>query len=415
MSRESSRESLIGRSLPRIDSLDKALGRAKYAGDMVLPGMLYGKILRSPHAHAKILNIDTTKAEKIPGVKAVVTGIQDTPRNCFFGVTAQTRDQILLPYDKVRYMGEEVAAVAAIDEDAAEEALEEIKVEYGPLPHVLTWQEAMKEGAPLVHENRPQNIASRYLIHEGNVEDVLKKSDFVWEGRLSCDVASHALPEPFCAVVSFESSGKFNIWNQTQCPFQLRQALHNCLNVPLTDIRIHSLPMGGTHGGRSDSSPATFIACLLSQKAGRPVQIKLNREEVEDCMRDKASKLWDIRVGFKRDGQITAKDISMMLEAGAYASSAIVELWVPLLVDEVLWRSPNYRYDAYLIYTNKTIGSMMRTRSHIAPMSMEICFDETSKELGIDPIELRLINATKPDDITPTRSVVTSCGPGCAN
>jgi 4-hydroxybenzoyl-CoA reductase subunit alpha len=138
------------------------------------------------------------------------------------------------------------------------------------------------------------------------------------------------------------------------------------------------------------------------------VQIKFSREEVEDCMRDKAAKVWKMKVGFKKDGTITGRDIYMLLEAGAYASSAIVELWVPLLIDEVLWRAPNYRYDAFLIYTNKTISSMMRTRAHVGPMAMDVCLDQVSEVLGIDPIELRLKNAMLTNEITPSKSVITS-------
>ena len=405
-----SRESLIGKSLPRIDSVDKALGRAKYAADMVLPGMLFAKVVRSPYPHANILSVDTTEAEKLPGVKAVVTGIKDTPRGAVFGIIPHTRDHILLPYEKVRYVGEEVAAVAAVDEDTAEEAVDLIKVDYEPLPFVLTAEEAVKEGAPLVHEHRPGNLAARYLVDEGNIEEALKNSDVVWEKTFTCDVASHALPEPFTAIASYEPSGKFNLWMQTQCPFQTRQGLSNTLKVAPSDIRFHSLPMGGAHGGRSDTPPGAFIACLLSRKAGRPVQVKMTREEVEDCMRDKAAKVWTIKVGFKRDGAITGRDIRMILECGAYASSAIVELWVPLLIDEVLWRAPNYRYYADLIYTNKTISSMMRTRAHVGPMSMDVCFDQMSKELGIDPIELRLKNAVLLNEVVPSKSVVTSTG-----
>jgi CO/xanthine dehydrogenase Mo-binding subunit len=405
---EFEKTTLIGKDLPRVGSVDKAMGRARYAGDMVLPGMLFGKTLRSPHAHARIKSIDTSKAEKIIGVKAVVTGIHDTPRGGVFGIIPHTRDHILLPYDKVRYMGEEVAAVAAVDEDTAEEAIEAIKVEYEPLPFVLTWQDAMKEGAPLVHDHRPQNMAAHYLVNEGDVEAALKDSDYVWEHGFTCDVASHALPEPFTVVCDYEPSGKFNFWMQTQCPFQVRQGLHNTMKAPSSDIRLHSLPMGGAHGGRSDTPPAALIAGLLSRKAARPVQIKFSREEVEDCMRDKAAKVWKMKVGFKKDGTITGRDIYMLLEAGAYASSAIVELWVPLLIDEVLWRAPNYRYDAFLIYTNKTISSMMRTRAHVGPMAMDVCLDQVSEVLGIDPIELRLKNAMLTNEITPSKSVITS-------
>ncbi|MFH1487890.1 MAG: xanthine dehydrogenase family protein molybdopterin-binding subunit, partial [Pseudomonadota bacterium] len=410
-----SEATLIGKRLPREGSVDKALGRAKYTGDMVLPNMLYGKILRSPHAHARILSIDTSRAEKLPGVKAVVTGRTDTPlgpdgQPGKFGIVPATIDHVLLPIDRVRYMGEEVAAVAAVDEDTAEEAIGLIRVEYEVLPHVLTAEDAMKDGAPLIHEGKPKNIAAHYLIDEGDVEKGFAKSDLILEDTFTCDVQSHALPEPFATLVDYEPSGKFNIWNQTQCPFQNRQGLSNTLMVPLSDIRVHSGPMGGAHGGRSDTHPATFIACLLSRKAARPVLIKMSREEVEDAMRDKAAKSWTVKIGFKKDGTILARDITMLLEAGAYGSSAIVELWVPLLIDEVLWRAPSYRFNADLAYTNKTVSSMMRTRAHIGPMAAEILFDRAAEALGLDPLEIRLKNAVLPGEVVPSKSTVTSSG-----
>lgn len=400
-------ETLIGKEIPRIGSVDKALGLARYAADMKLPGMLYASVIRSPHPHARILSIDTSKAAKLPGVKAIVTGIADTPRGKLFGIIPHTRDHCLLPYDKVRYMGEEVAAVAAVDVDTAEEAADLIKVEYEPLPFVMDLEDAMAEGAPLVHEHRPGNLAAEYLVDEGNCEAAFKDSYYVYESTFGCDVASHALPEPYTAVVSYEPSGKFNLWHQTQCPFQNRQGLSNTLGVPLSDIRLHSLAMGGAHGGRSDTPPGAFIASLLSRKAGAPVQVKMTREEVEDCMRDKAKKIWNLKVGFTKDGTVTARAIEMLLECGAYASSAIVELWVPLLCDEVLWKAPSYRYHARLIYTNKTISSMMRTRAHVGPQSMDTCFVEAGEVLGIDPIELRLKNCMHTNDICPSKAVVT--------
>jgi CO/xanthine dehydrogenase Mo-binding subunit len=408
-------ETLIGKRLPRIGSVDKALGRAKYTGDIVLPGMLYGKILRSPYPHARILNIDTSKAEKVIGVKTVVTGKRDTPRDSkgrpgIFGIIPHTRDHILLPIDKVRYVGEEVAAVAAIDEDTAEEAIELIDVEYEPLPFVLTAEDAMKEGAPLVHEHRPRNIVAHYLVHEGDVEEGFRKSDYTFEDTFTCQTISHALPEPFTALVSYEPSGKLNVWTQTQCPFQMRQGLHNTLLAPLSDIRVHNVWSGAAFGGRSDTFPATFIACLLSRKAAKPVQIKLCREEVEDVMRDRASKIWKLKIGVKNDGTILAREINLIMDCGAYASSSIVALWVPLLIDEVLWRAPDYKYNAYLVYTNKTACSMMRTRANLGPMAAEVAFDRIAEHLGLDPIEIRLKNAIKQGEVVPTKSIVTSSG-----
>lgn len=406
---------LIGKRIPRIGSVDKVLGRAQYTADIVLPNMLYGKVLRSPYPHAKILNIDTSKAERLLGVKAVVTGKQDTPRRPdgrpgVFGIVPNTRDHVLLPIDKVRYVGEEVAAVAAVDEDTAEEAIELIEVQYEELPFVLTVEEAIKQGASIVHEHCPGNIAGRYLVDEGDVYEGFRKSDYVFEETFTCVAISHALPEPYTAIADYDPSGKFNLWAQTQCPFQNRQGLRNTLLVPLSDIRIHNVWSGAAFGGRSDTMPVAFIACLLSRKAGRPVRITLTREEVEDTGRDRASKIWHLKIGCKKDGTILAREIKMSLDCGAYASSSIVALWVPLLIDEVLWRAPNYRYEAHLVYTNKTVCSMMRSRANVGPMAADVAFDRIAEELGLNPIEIRLKNAIKEGEIVPTKSTVTSSG-----
>lgn len=406
---------LIGKRIPRIGSVDKVLGRAQYSGDIILPRMLCGRVLRSPYPHAKILNIDTSKAEKLPGVKAVVTGKKDTPR-CpdgkpgVFGIVPNTRDQVLLPIDKVRYVGEEVAAVAGIDEDTAEEAIELIDVEYEPLPFVLTAEEAMKEGAPLIHENVPGNIAGHYYVDEGNVEEGFRQSDYIYEDTFTCCAISHALPEPYTVVADYDPSNTFHVWAQTQCPFQNRQGLSNTLLVSLNNIRLHNVWSGAAYGGRSDTMPVAFIACLLARKAKRPVKITLTREEVEETGRDRAAKIWTLKQGLKRDGTILAREIKMSLDCGAYASSSIVALWVPLLIDEVLWRAPNYRYEGKLVYTNKTICSMMRSRANVGPMAAEIAFDKIAEDLGLDPIELRLKNAMKEGEVTPTKSTIHSSG-----
>jgi len=410
-----SENTLIGKRIPRIGSVDKVLGRAQYSGDLVKPNMLSGKILRSPYPHARILNIDTSKAERLPGVKAVVTGKNDTPRGPdgkpgYFGIVQNTRDQVLLPIDKVRYVGEEVAAVAAIDEDTAEEAISLIKVEYEELPFVLTAEEAMKKGAPLVHEDRPGNLGGHYYVDEGDVEKAFKKSDYIFKDTFTCQTISHALPEPYTVVADYDPSRTFHVWAQTQCPFQNRQGLRNTLKVPLNNIRIHNVWSGAAFGGRSDTFPAAFISCLLARKAVRPVRIILTREEVEEVGRDRAPCVWTVKMGLKKDGTILARDIKMSLDCGGYASSSIVALWVPLLIDEVILRAPNYRYEGHLVYTNKTVCSMMRTRSNLGPMATEVAMDRIAEDLGIDPIELRLKNAMEEGEITPTKSTIHSSG-----
>ncbi len=400
--------SLIGKRLPKVYSDEKAKGLAKYTADMALPGMLYGKILRSPYPHAKILNIDTSKAERLYGVKAVVTGKTDPPK-MKFGINPWSRDQLLLPYDKARYIGEGVAAIAAIDEDIAEEAIELIEVEYEELPAVFNVFEAMKEGAPLIHDDKEGNIAAHYVVNEGDVEEGFRQSDYVREERFTLNTISHASPEPLAVLAHYEA-GKYHIWAQTQCPFQCRQALSNIMGLPLQDIRIHDVFKGATNGGRSDTFPESYIAAILSRKLGRPVRIILNREETLTCERDRVAQFWDIKIGVKKDGTILATDMKVKHDCGAYASSAVVALWVPLMEHEAIYPKPNIRYDGYTYYTNKTSNSMMRTHTEFEPLISESLLDMIAEELGLDPVEIRLKNAAKSGDVLLTKAVVTSCG-----
>ncbi len=398
----------VGKKLPKVYSDEKAKGSAKYTADLVLPNMLYGKILRSPYAHAKILNIDTSKAEKLPGVKAVITGKTHPPK-MKFGIHPWSRDQLLLPYDKVRYVGEGVAAVAAIDEDIAEEAIELIEVEYEELPMILNVYDAMKEGAPLIHEDKEGNVAAHYFVNEGDVEEGFRRSDLVLEEKFTLKTISHTSPEPLAALAHYEA-GKYNLWAQTQCPFQFRQGLSNVMGVPLADIRIHNVFKGATNGGRSDTFPESYIAAVLSKESGKPVRIVLNREETQTVERDRVAQIWEVKFGIKKDGTIMATDNKVIHDCGAYSSSSVVALWVPVMEEETIYRRPNFRYDGYTYYTNKTPNSMMRTHTEFEPLISETLLDIASEELGIDPIEIRLKNATESGDITVTKAKVTSCG-----
>jgi len=401
--------STVGKSTPNVYGSIKARGLARYTGDIVLPSMLYGKVLRSPYPHAKILNIDTSKAEKLYGVKAVVTGKTDPPK-MNFGIMEWSRDHCLLPCDKVRYYGEEVAAVAAIDEDVAEEAIELIEVEYEELPAIFDPIEAMKEGAPLIHDDKQGNVAAHYIFDEGNVEEGFSQSDLICEDKFSVGVISHACPEPYVTLADYDPTGKFNLWLPTQCPFQTRQGMANILGVKLNDVRIHNVFKGATNGGRSDTMPSLYIAAVLSRRVGKPVKITFTREETQAMGRDRVDQYWTIRIGVKKDGTIMATDMKVVHSSGAYASSSVVALWVPIMEHVAIYRSPNVRYDARTIYTNRTICSMMRTHTEFEPMVMETELDKIAEELGLDPVEIRLKNAVKSGEVLSDKAIVTSCG-----
>jgi len=397
---------IVGVKVDRTDSLAKALGSAKYAGDIVLPRMLYGKILRSPHAHARIISIDTSQAEKLPGVKAVVTG-KDTA-GVKWGIFKQTRDQYLLAIDKVRYVGEEVAAVAAVDEDTAEEALDLIEVEYEVLASVLDPIEAMSEGAPQIHDQAEQNIGMRAFMDFGDVEEGFKKADHVYEDRFVTSKISHVQMEPYAVLASYDPSGKLDMWIPNQSPFTKRRSLSNALKMPLSKIRVHHINIGGAFGGRSDASPAEFCAALLSIKTERPVRITYSREETMVATRHKHGAIVDLKLGVKKDGTLLAKDVKIVFDGGAYLSSGVIAVFCPYAYSEAVYRIPNYRYEAIRAYTNKTPCAMQRTHGNQLSFAEEIMIDRIARDLGIDPVEIRLKHAVKAGETLPSQSKVTS-------
>ncbi|MDZ4246889.1 MAG: xanthine dehydrogenase family protein molybdopterin-binding subunit, partial [Dehalococcoidia bacterium] len=380
-------------------------GIAQYTGDISLPGMLYGKILRSPYAHARIKSIDKSRAERLPGVKAVITG-KDTA-GYRFGVFRATRDQYLLPIDKVNFFGEEVAAVAAVDLDTAEEALSLIDVDYEPLPFVLTPEEALREGAPVIHDIFPGN-AFRSLVEFGNVEEGFAQSDYIREDTFSTPKVSHCQLEPYGALVNYDSWGKLSIWVPNQSPFTKRRALSNALGIPLNSIRVHHVTIGGAFAGRSDTFPAEFCGALLSMKLKKPVRIVYTREETMFATRHKHSMSIWIKTGVKKDGTIMARDIKAILDGGAYMSSGVMAVNVPWQLEEVVYRSPNMRYEGYRVYTNKTPASMMRTHPSQLHYSEDVQLDMIAKELNLDALEIRLKNAVQPGEKLPSGSKVSS-------
>ena len=298
---------VVGKRVARIDALEKATGAARFTDDLELPRMLHGKVLWSPHPHARILNIDTSRAERLPGVKAVITG-KDWG-GIKYGVLPTTRDQHPLALDKVRYIGDEVAAVAAVDEDTAEEALELIRVEYEVLVPVFDPEEAMLEGAPRIHEEAPGNISVHMKTELGDVEKGFRDSDYVREDRFETQAVAHCQLECYVALASFDASGRLEIWTPNQSPFAKRRALANALKMSLDDVRVRRSYVGGAFGGRSETFALDFCAALLSRRTGRPVKITYSREESFRSTRQKHPFVLYLKTGVKRDGTIVAKDL----------------------------------------------------------------------------------------------------------
>jgi 4-hydroxybenzoyl-CoA reductase subunit alpha len=398
---------IIGKPVPRRDSLGKVTGQAIYTNDLKLPRMLYAKVLRSPLPHAKILNIDVSRALRLPGVKAVVTGF-DT-KGIKWGVFKYTQDHPLLPRDKVRYVGEDVAAVAAIDEEIAMEALELIKVDYEPLPAVFDPIEAMQEGAPLIHDEFPRNINIHVHIEVGDVEQAFKESYLVMENTFRAAGEAYAMMEPY-AVVAHYHEGYLDIWCPNAGPHVRAKALSNLLGLPLNRVRVRHVNIGGAFGGRSEVQPADLIAALLSIKTERPVKLTLTREENAMCSRQVHDVIATIKTGVKKDGTILAKEFKVIYDGGAYSSTGPIATSVPYYVYEETYRIPNVRYDGYRVFTNKGIRGMYGCHGRAFLVGNEVQLDMIAEALGIDPVEIRLKNGLKAGEETITKSKIISSG-----
>jgi len=364
--------SVAGQRRPRIDSVAKATGEALYTADLVLPRMLCGKILRSPHAHAKILNIDTSKAERLSGVKAIVTG-KDT-RGVKWGVFRYTRDQQLLPVDKVRYFGEEVAAVAAVDKDTAMEALELIRVDYEVLPAVFDPVEAMQPGAPRIHDHVENNVNVLVPVAVGDVEKGFAEAYYVREDRFTAVEHAYTQVEPYAVLASCDTSGNLQVWLPNASPHTKAKALANLFKMPLHKVKVRKCYSGGAFGGRSDIFPGEFIAALLARKAGRPVKIVYTREESFTSVRQVHSHIVDVKTGVRKDGTFIATEIRSIMDGGAYSSTGPIAASVPFLVWEETYRLPNVRFQGYRIYTNKPIRGMYAShgRGFLGGLGMQL-------------------------------------------
>jgi len=404
--------SVIGKRLPRVDGAVKVTGEAKYTGDMVLPRMLYGKILRSPHAHARILNIDTSKAERLPGVKAVITG-KEIGGGKYGSLTdnPQFMDEYPLAIDKVRYIGDEVAAVAAIDEYIAGEALGLIEVDYEELPAVFDPEEAMREDAPRIHDQAENNVILKLPMNFGDVEKGFRESDYIREDKFVVAGLGVAMMEPQIALSSFDSTGKLTIWTSTQTPHFVQRDLARVLGMTMGNVRVIKPYIGGGHCGKLDLQPHQICSALLSKKTGCPVKIELTRKESFTINRGIQPLTIKSKTGVKKDGTILAKDWKFIVDAGGYNGFGVVSVLLAGLFINLPYRLSHVKYEGYAVYTNKPTGGSERGSSIPAvQLAQESQLDIIAGELGIDPVELRLKNAIQSGDITLNGFKITSCG-----
>ncbi|MEA2110366.1 MAG: molybdopterin cofactor-binding domain-containing protein [Pseudomonadota bacterium] len=404
--------SVVGKSLPRSDARIKAVGAARYCDDIIRPGMLFGKLLRSPVAHAKILNIDVSKAKKLPGVKSVITG-NDTLKIRFgnWRLVPESQDELPLAVDKVRFIGDEVAAVAAIDKDIAEEALDLISVEYEELPGAFSVDESLAEGAPVIHQAHQNNISLQRNIDYGDLEQGFADSHLILDNDFTVHATNHAYMEPCSCVAEYDHDGRLTIWTSTQTPYFVQCLLAQTLGMRENDIRVIKPFVGGGFGGKMEMRKWEFAAAFMARETGRPVKFTLTRtEELATGRRRHPMKIRS-KIGFKKDGTILAKEFTAHLDGGAYNSMGPTAAFLCGNFGGMLYRHPNYRYNGYHVYTNKPPAGAMRGFG--APQALfvaETQMNMAAKELGMDPLDIRLINAMVPGDEIPGVAKISSCG-----
>ncbi|MEM2958557.1 MAG: xanthine dehydrogenase family protein molybdopterin-binding subunit [Candidatus Jordarchaeaceae archaeon] len=416
---------VIGNRVPRIDARAKVMGKARYVDDITFPNMLWGKILRAPYAHAKIKNIDVTRALRLPGVKAIFT-YKDVPRVYMVGI--DVRDEPLLAWDGVvRYVGQEVAAVAATDPDIAEEAIHLIKVDYEVLPAVLTVEEALSPEAPLVHHtilelkadpdiygpsSVKNNIAWEISYERGDVEKGLKEADVVVEDEFVYKNVVAAYMEPDGCVGYYDvGSGKLTLWVSSQWPSNIRDVISRNLGLPLHKVRVVQEAVGGAFGSKFTANQLHHIVALLTIRTERPVKIVLTREEDFQIVRSRGNmKIW-MKFGAKKDGTMTAEQTKILVDNGAYQYLLRRRSLHMLERNDALYRFKNVKHEVKNVYTNKAPAGTYRSFGDVQmTWARESLMDILADELKMDPAELRLKNATRTGDITVNGWFIRSCG-----
>lgn len=400
---------LIGANIPRVDAFPKAKGEAVYLEDIKLPGMLTGGILRSPYAHAKILNIDTSRAKALPGVKAVITG-NDIPR-VLFGMLPTVSDQTALAWDRVRHYLEAVAAVAAIDNETAQEALQLIKVEYEPLPAVFDPAEAIKPGAPQIHQAHKNNISLRVTRTVGDIEKAFKESYYVREDTFRTQPQSTAPMEVHGCVSQWEIDGTLAHWSSNQAPFLLQRAMAKILGIAADRVRVILPMVGGGFGSKTVMFAHDIASAYLSKITGKPVKTILNREEVFHATNQRHPFTITLKTGVKKDGTLVCLSSKILADGGAYAGTGGMALNVAEHTMLLPYRMQSYHYDAIRAITNKPIGGPYQ--GHGGPQvrfATESQFDMVAEELGIDPLDIRKKNFVYVDYDHIEHYKIHSCG-----
>jgi 4-hydroxybenzoyl-CoA reductase subunit alpha len=380
---------VVGKPFRKVDARAKCTGQTKFADDLTLPRMLYCKILRSHVPHARIVSINTEKARALAGVHAVITGAE-TPTP--YGILPVSQDEHPLCVERVRFVGDPVAAVAAADEDVAFEAINLIEVEYEPLPAVSSIEEAIATEDSRIHDYGDHgNVHKQVNLEFGDTDEGFREADLVREDVFFYEGNTHLPMEQHSSLAHFDPDGKLTLWSSTQTPHYVHRALAKTLNLPASHIRVIATPNGGGFGGKSDPFNHEVVVSKLSMMTRRPVKITLTREEVFYCHRGRHPVLMKSRIGVKKDGSITALDFQSFLDGGAYGSYGVASTFYTGALQTVTYDVPRYRFRGLRAFTNKPPCGPKRGHGTPQPrFGLEIQLDKVAEELGLDPAEMRL-------------------------
>jgi 4-hydroxybenzoyl-CoA reductase alpha subunit len=402
---------VVGKPFRKVDARAKCTGQTKFADDIVLPRMIYAKLLRSHLPHALIKNIDTTKALALPGVFAVLTG-QELPIP--YGILPVSQDEHALCIDKVRFIGDPVAAVAAIDEDTAFDAMNLIEVEYEALPAIASIDEALLIDEPRIHEyGDGGNVHKKVSLEFGDVEEGFAEADLVREDTFFYEGNTHLPLEQHAAVAYFDPDNKLTLWSSTQTPHYVHRALAKVLQLPASHIRVIATPNGGGFGGKSDPFNHEVVVCKLSMMTGRPVKVTLTREEVFYCHRGRHPVLMQVKTGVKKDGSITGMHFKSFLDGGAYGSYGVASTFYTGALQTVTYDVPRYKFQGVRLFTNKPPCGPKRGHGTPQPRyALEVQLDKIAEDLKLDPAEIRRQHLVKPNSLTANYLRIGSMGLG---
>ena len=390
---------VIGKPLRKVDALEKCKGEAIFADDVVLPNMLYAKLLRSTRPYARVRHIDTSKAEAMEGVVAVLLGAE---LPITFGILPVSQDEHTLAIDTVRYVGDPIVAVAAVDEETAEDAVRAIQVEYEDITPVMSISDALALTDDPIHDYAEEgNIHKSVSFDFGDTDQALSEADVTLEDTFFYQGSTHLALEQHAAVARVHPDGKLTLWSSTQTPHYVHRALERVLEMPAHRIQVIANPNGGGFGGKSEPFSHEIAVAKLSLMTGRPVKIALTREEVFYCHRGRHPVLMRSRMGFKKDGSITGMHFETVLDGGAYGSYGVASTYYTGALQTTTYHIPTYRFQGARVFTNKPPCGPKRGHGTPQPrLGLEIQIDKAAERLGIDPAEIRLRNLAQPDSLT---------------